>query len=141
MKIYIASDHAAFGLKSFVMGILKKKKIVVADMGPYDEESVDYPDYAKKVARKVSKDKGSRGILSCGTGIGMSMTANKVRGIRAALVRTPFEAEMSRKHNDSNILVFGGRPFNKANVTKVLNIWLTTKFEGGRHLRRVRKIG
>lgn len=138
--IFLGSDHAGFGLKEYVKAILLKKKYFVKDLGPYDEESVDYPDYAEKVAMKVSKSKKARGILSCGTGIGMSMSANKVPGIRAALVRTPFEAKMSREHNDANILIIGGRPFNKQNVTKILNVWLTTKFGGGRHARRVEKI-
>jgi len=139
-KIYLGSDHAAFGLKEYVKDFLLKKKYEIHDLGPYDDESVDYPDYAEKVAVKVSKAKKARGILSCGTGIGMSISANKVPGIRAALVRTPFDAKMSREHNDSNILVLAGRPFNKNNVSKILNIWLTAKFEGGRHARRVGKI-
>ena len=138
--IVIGNDHAAFALKEYVKGILLKSGYNVHDMGAYDEDSVDYPDFAEKVALKVAKGKNFRGILSCGTGIGMTICANKVPGIRAALAKTPFEAKMSREHNDSNILVLGGRPFNKSLVSKVLNVWLNTKFAGGRHLGRVNKI-
>jgi len=138
--IVIGSDHAAFQLKEFVKTLLLIKKYKVLDMGAYDEDNVDYPDFAEKVSVKVTKGKGVRGILSCGTGIGMTMSANKVPGIRAALVRDPLEAKMSREHNDSNILVLGGRPFSKANVAKIVDIWLSTKFAGGRHARRVNKI-
>ena len=138
--IILGSDHAAFKLKEYVKNILLKKNYKVHDMGAYDEDSVDYPDFAEKAALKVSRGKNFRGILSCGTGIGMTICANKIPGIRAALVKTPFEAQMSREHNDSNILVLGGRPFNKSIVSRILDVWLNTKFSGGRHARRVNKI-
>lgn len=138
--IFLGSDHAGFMCKEYVKSLLASKKYEVRDLGPYDEESVDYPDYAEKVAVKVAAGRKIRGILSCGTGIGMTISANKVAGARAALVHTPFDAKMSREHNDSNILVLPGRPFNKKNVAKIVDIWLETKFEGGRHSRRVNKI-
>lgn len=138
--VILGSDHAAFQLKEFVKVILLRKNYKVFDLGAYDEESVDYPDFAAKVALRVSKGKDMRGILSCGTGIGMTISANKIKGIRAALVRTPFEAKISREHNNANILVLGGRPFNKANIAKIVDVWLKTKFGGGRHARRVNKI-
>ena len=139
-KLFIASDHAAVELKEYVKSLINKKRYEVRDLGPYGNESVDYPDYAEKVALKVATSKGALGILSCGTGIGMSISANKVAGIRAALVKTPFEAQMSREHNDSNILVLGGRPFDKSNVAKIVDMWLKTDFAGGRHKKRVDKI-
>jgi RpiB/LacA/LacB family sugar-phosphate isomerase len=109
-------------------------------MGPYDEDRVDYPDYAEKVALRVAGNKNNVGFLTCGTGIGVSISANKVPGIRAALVNSPNDAKMAREHNDANILVIGGRPFNRNNVKKILNVWLKTKFGGGRHKRRVNKM-
>jgi RpiB/LacA/LacB family sugar-phosphate isomerase len=139
-KLFIASDHASVALKEYVKGLLNKKKFEAHDLGPYGDDSVDYPDYAEKVALKVAASKGALGILSCGTGIGMSISANKIPGIRAALVKTPFEAQMSREHNDSNILVLGGRPFDKSNIAKIVDMWLKTGFAGGRHKKRVDKI-
>ena len=138
--IVLGSDHAGFKLKEYVKGILLKKKYKIEDLGPYDESRVDYPDYAEKVALKVAKQKNRKGILSCATGIGISISANKIPGIRAALVNTPFDAKMAREHNDANILVIGGRPFNKNKVKRILNVWLKTKFAGGRHKKRVNKI-
>jgi len=136
----LGSDHAGYKLKEFVKNILLKMKFKIQDLGPYDDDRVDYPDYAEKVALKVAKTKNSVGFLTCGTGIGISISANKIPGIRAALVNSPIDAKMAREHNDANILVVGGRPFNKNNVKKILNTWLKTKFGGGRHARRVNKI-
>ncbi len=138
--IVLGSDHAGFKLKEYVKGIVLKKKHKVEDLGSYDEERVDYPDYAEKVALAVARGKNKKGILCCATGIGISISANKIPGVRAALVRTPLDAKMSRAHNDANILVLGGRPFNRNKVKRILNVWLKTKFAGGRHKRRVNKI-
>jgi len=140
MKYFLASDHAGFKLKEYVKKLLLRKKLEVVDLGPESGKRVDYPDYGEKVALKVAAGAGRMGFLSCGTGIGMSMSANKVPGARAALVSTPFEARMAREHNDANILVVGGRPFNRNRVKRILNVWLKTGFGGGRHKRRVNKI-
>lgn len=141
MKIVIGSDHAGFVLKEEIRGHLDKKRIKWADLGAYSEDSVDYPDVANKLAKLVASKKADRGILICGSGIGMSMTANKVKGIRAAACESVYTAKMSRLHNDSNILCLGARLLNKRTALKLVGIWLDTKFEGGRHLRRVKKIG
>ena len=141
MKIYIGSDHAGFELKKSLVGHLKEKGIQTADMGARSAEaSDDYPDYAKAVAEAVSKEPEARGVLVCGTGIGMAMTANKVSGIRAAVVHDEYTAEVSRSHNDSNVLCMGGRVLEAQTAERLLDIWLATPFEGGRHARRVEKI-
>ncbi|MCB4791364.1 MAG: ribose 5-phosphate isomerase B [Elusimicrobia bacterium] len=139
-KFYIGSDHAGYNLKEYVKSNLNKKGYVVEDLGTYDKTSVDYPDFAKKVAIKVSRDKDTSGVLICGTGIGISIAANKVPGIRAALCNDPACAALARKHNDANILVLAGRRYNKRKVDSILKSWLKADFEGGRHLRRVNKI-
>ncbi len=142
-KIAIASDHAGVDLKKEVISFLKSNysgKFEVLDMGPHNGDSVDYPDYASKVAESVSKDEVGRGILICGTGIGMSITANKFSGVRATLVHDSDTAKMSREHNDSNILVLGARVLSSGEAKKIVEIWLTTNFEGGRHQRRLDKI-
>lgn len=139
MKIAIASDHAGFPLKEEIKKILDSLQIAYDDYGTRDTESVDYPDYATKVAREVQN--GRRGILCCGTGIGMSIAANKFRGVRAAVCHDVYTAQMSREHNDSNILILGGRVHQDyGNVSEILRIWLETKFQGGRHQRRLEKI-
>ena len=140
MKIAIASDHAGFVLKEEVKSFLKRKKYTVKDLGSYSEESVDYPDYAKKTARFVSSKKVSKGILICGSGIGMSIAANRFKGVRAAACESPYTAKMSRLHNDANILCLGARILPVKKALKLIEIWLSTKFEGGRHKRRIRKL-
>lgn len=138
--IVIGSDHAGFKAKEYTKTLLKKMRLLVIDKGTYGEESVDYPDYAEAVAKAVRRKKNNRGILMCSTGIGISIAANKVSGIRAALVTDARAARMSREHNDANILVLAGNPLNKKKIKNILSIWLTTRFQGGRHARRVKKI-
>ncbi len=137
--IIIGCDHAAFQLKEQVKGFLDKKGIAVEDVGTYGEASVDYPDFAVKVSRGVSTGNYQRGILICGTGIGMSMVANKFPHVRAALCNDLFSAIMSRRHNDANILVMGGRVIGVTLAEEILNAWLETPFEGGRHQIRLDK--
>ena len=139
MKIAIASDHAGFALKETIKNILKDMSISYEDLGPQDTTSVDYPDFAQKVAEQVQR--GERGILCCGTGIGMSIAANKFKGVRAALCQDAYTAQMSREHNDSNVLVLGGRlGKGTAEIEQIVKAWLSTEFEGGRHQRRLEKI-
>jgi len=140
MKIAIGSDHAGFALKERLKNYLIKLNYEVKDFGTHSEESVDYPDIAFEVSRDVSNGKFDRGILICGTGIGMCIAANKVVGIRAAICWDERTAKLSRKHNDSNILCLGGRILDEEEALKIVDVWLTTEFEGGRHLRRIKKI-
>jgi ribose 5-phosphate isomerase B len=139
-KIIIGSDHAGYPMKEKVKANLQKQGVQVEDIGTYSEESVDYTDFGKKVACKVSDGTFDRGILICGTGLGMSMVANRFRGVRAALANDLFSAIMSRRHNDSNILVMGGRLIGDTLAMQVLDTWLDTPFEGGRHQRRIEKM-
>ena len=136
----MASDHAGFVLKEIIKNKLTKEKIKVIDLGPKTNMSVDYPDYAKKVARNVSSKKTNMGILVCGSGTGMAMSANKFRKIRAAVCYNSVSTRLSRTHNNANILALGSRLTNKKEALKLVNIFLSTKFEGGRHLRRIKKI-
>ena len=136
----MASDHAGFVLKEIIKNKLTKKKIKVIDLGPKTNMSVDYPDYAKKVARNVSSKKTNMGILVCGSGTGMAMSANKFRKIRAAVCYNSVSTRLSRTHNNANILALGSRLTKKKEAIKLVNIFLSTKFEGGRHLRRTKKI-
>jgi len=140
MKIAIASDHGGCELKEKIVELLKEKGLEVIDYGVDNPESVDYPDYGIKVANAVSKGIAERGILSCGTGIGMSIVANKFPDVRAALCYDMFTARMSRLHNDANILVLGGRVLDKEVALMMVDVWLRTGFEGGRHQRRLDKI-
>ena len=141
MKVYIGSDHAGFDLKESLANRLKEKGIETVDLGAKTAQpGDDYPDYAKAVAEAVSKEPGALGVLVCGTGIGMSIAANKVRGIRAAAVHDEYTAEVSRSHNDSNVLCMGGRVLDAPTAERLLDIWLKTPVEGGRHARRVDKI-
>jgi len=140
MKIAIASDHAGFGLKNRILRYLAEKKVETVDFGTDGRDSVDYPDYAIQVAESVSKGKLDRGILICGTGIGMSITANKFPGVRAALCHNAVTAEASRRHNDANILVLGERVLDEETAVHIVRIWLETDFEAGRHQRRLDKI-
>ncbi len=135
--IIIGSDHAAYSLKEKVKDYLIGKGIDVKDVGTDGEKSVDYPDFGKKVAAKVSNSSFKRGILLCGTGIGMSMVANKFSHVRAALCTESFSAEMSRRHNDSNILVMGGRITGETLAIEIVRVWLETPFDGGRHQNRL----
>ncbi len=140
MKIAIGSDHAGFEFKKTVIEWLELHDYEFEDMGPYNEESVDYPDYAHKVAEAVAGKQCDSGILLCGTGIGVSISANKIKGIRAALACNPEFATLARQHNNANIICFSARFTDKATIEQSLYNWFTTDFEGGRHQRRVNKI-
>ncbi|MEX1224397.1 MAG: ribose 5-phosphate isomerase B [Pirellulales bacterium] len=140
MQIAIGSDHRGYQLKEKLIERLKQLKHAVDDEGACDTESVDYPDIAAVVARKVSRGEAERGILICGTGIGMAIAANKFTGVRAAPINDDLSAELSRRHNDLNVLCLSGDMVGDALMERILDIWLTTEFEGGRHGRRVQKI-
>ena len=139
-KICIGSDHAGFQLKEFVKDFLIKEKISITDLGPFTSNSVDYPDYAKKVSKRVQSKKSDIGILICGSGTGMAITANKTKGIRAAVCYNSRLTRLSREHNNANIISLGSRFVKKKDALKMVSIFLNTKFEGGRHQRRVKKI-
>jgi len=138
--IIIGSDHAAFELKEKIKAYLLGKGYSVEDAGTYSSASVNYVDYGRKVAGAVSRGEFSRGILLCGTGLGMSMVANRFRNVRAALCSDLFSAKMSRIHNDSNILVLGGRILGDILAFELVRTWLDTGFEGGRHLERIQSM-
>jgi ribose 5-phosphate isomerase B len=140
MKVAVGSDHAGFELKQKVKEYLAGTGIEVEDLGTVSTESVDYPDFAEKVAVEVREGRADRGILMCGTGVGVCIAANKFHGIRAALVSDPEIARLSREHNDSNVLCLPGRFMEPAAARAVVKIWLETPFAGGRHERRVEKI-
>ncbi len=140
MKIAIGADHGGFCLKEAIIEYFKEKGIEYKDFGCYSEESVDYAIYAKKVADAVAGGEFDKGILCCGTGIGISIAANKVKGIRAAVVTNEFCAEMTRRHNDANILAMGGRVISPEQAVKFTDIFLNTEFEGDRHIRRIAQI-
>jgi ribose 5-phosphate isomerase B len=138
--ILIASDHAGFELKRKVRAYMEARGLAVCDLGVDSEASVDYPDFAHRLAAGISADEGELGILICGTGIGMSMTANRHPGVRAALCHDAYTAEMARRHNDANVLCLGGRVLGAGVAEQVVDVFLGTPFEGGRHQRRVGKI-
>ena len=139
-KIFIASDHAGFNLKNHIYKSLKKK-IRIIDLGTNDKSvSVNYPEFAHKLCKQVSKNKSNVGILVCGSGVGMSMAANRHKKIRAALCYSLKNAKLSRLHNDANVITLGERLINKKIAMKCINVFLKTKFESGRHLKRVKKI-
>lgn len=140
MKIAIGSDHGGLELKDKVTRFLTNKGIEVLDKGTSSSESVDYPDYAALVARSILTGEADLGILVCGTGIGISIAANRFKGIRAGLVYSRETARLSREHNNANILVAGGRTMDHEQVLEWVDIWLNSEFEGGRHLRRIEKI-
>ena len=140
IKRAIGSDHGGFDYKASIIKALQDKGYDIVDMGTYSPESCDYPIIAKKVARAVAKGDFEKGILVCGTGIGMSMAANKVKGIRAAVCGDTFSARATRAHNNANILCLGQRVVGEGLALDIVDIWLTTKFEGGRHERRVNMI-
>ena len=139
-KIAIASDHGGFDLKESVITFLLKKGWEVDNLGAPSTDSVDYPDYEIKVAKAIIEKKFVRGILICGTGVGMSIVVNRFPGIRGTLCSDVYTAKMCREHNDSNILILGGRVISVSLASEILDIWLKTEFEGGRHQRRLDKI-
>ena len=140
MKVVLASDHRGYQLKDSLKKFLEEREIEFLDVGTFSAASVDYPDFAMLAAEKVSHGDYDRGILICGSGIGMCIVANKFPGVRAAVCHDVSAAEMSRKHNDSNMLGLGADVINEELARKILHVWLETKFEGGRHLRRIQKI-
>ena len=139
-KFYIATDHAGYALKAYVKDVVTDLGHEVVDLGPDSADRVDYPDYAKKCAQAVLAEEGTFGILICGTGIGISMAANKVQGIRAALCHNHYTAKLTRQHNDANILCFGERVVGKGVIADMIEVFASTEFEGGRHSGRVAKI-
>ncbi len=140
MKIALGADHAGFELKQKVRAYLEKNGYQVKDEGTVSNESVDYPDFAKKVGEDVAGKEVDLGILVCGSGVGMAIAANKVPGVRAANVSSDFEAQYSREHNDANVLALGARVLDEAKAMSLIDKWLKTPFAGGRHQRRVDKI-
>ena len=139
-KIFIASDHAGFDLKEIIKQYLSKRKLAFQDLGPENDKRVDYPIYAHNVAKKVKVNKDNIGILICGSGTGMNITANKHKNIRAAQCFNLKSTKLSRLHNDANIITLGSRLISKKNALNFVGIFLKTKFEGGRHSKRIRKI-
>ncbi|MEC9487650.1 MAG: ribose 5-phosphate isomerase B [Prosthecochloris sp.] len=140
MKIAIGSDHAGYELKKNVRAWLEEHGHEVNDMGPYSDESVDYPDYAHKVARAVADGSCDQGVLLCGSGVGVSISANKISGIRAALAFNPEIASLARQHNNANVICFPARFTDAETIRQSLDNWFSADFEGGRHERRVNKI-
>jgi len=140
MKFYIATDHAGIDLKDLTVEMLRAKGHEVEDIGPFTKERVDYPDFAVKVCQSVLKDEGSHGILICGSGIGMSISANRFHGIRAALCHDAYTASMARAHNDANVLCYGERVVGAGVAESIVDAWLAGSFEGGRHAGRVEKM-
>jgi len=138
--IVVGSDHAGYAMKEYIKTELTRLNIAFEDVGVYNEDRSDYPLYAAKVASRVASGEVARGIVVCGSGIGASITANRFRKVRAALCVTEEMALLSRKHNDANVLVLGGRITPYAEATKILNAWLNTAFEGGRHATRIAMI-
>ncbi|MEA2017463.1 MAG: ribose 5-phosphate isomerase B [Campylobacterota bacterium] len=140
MTYYIGADHAGIEIKAFVKKVFEDFGHEVKDLGPFNKDRVDYPDFAAKVCDAVLADEGSKGILICGTGLGMSMAANKFDGIRAALCHNEYSATMAREHNDANILCLGERVSGEGMVEAIINAWNSNEFAGGRHKGRVEKI-
>ncbi len=139
-KVCIASDHAGFALKTYILDYLINKNVSIIDLGPSNDNSVDYPDFAKKVSNRVRLGKSDIGILVCGSGTGMAISANKIKGIRAAVCYNKKSTRLSRQHNNANIIALGSRLTKKKDILKLVIIFLKTKFEGGRHLKRIKKI-
>jgi ribose 5-phosphate isomerase B len=140
MRVFLAADHAGFPLKEALAQHLRQQGIEVVDLGTHSPESVDYPDFAHQLAQAVAQDPSAFGILLCATGIGMSIAANKHRGIRAALAHDAYTAEMARRHNNANILCLGGKVTGEAVAKQMVDLFLATPFEGGRHARRLGKL-
>ena len=139
-KIFISSDHAGYKLKELIKSHLDKKKIKHFDLGPKNDSSVDYPDFAHRVAKKVKTNNNHVGILVCGSGMGMNITANRHKNIRAAQCFNSKSTKLSRLHNDANIITLGSRLLTKKNALNCVSVFLNTKFEGGRHIKRIKKI-
>ena len=139
-KIFISSDHAGFKLKEAIKVYLLKKKLTFQDLGPHNNDRVDYPDYAHKVAKRVKISKNNIGILVCGSGMGMNIAANRHKNIRAAQCFNLKSTKLSRLHNDANIITLGSRLLTKKNALSCVGVFLNTKFEGGRHSKRIKKI-
>ncbi|RXI27836.1 ribose 5-phosphate isomerase B [Aliarcobacter trophiarum] len=140
MRYYIGADHAGIDIKAFVKELFEERGHEVVDLGPFSKDRVDYPDFAQKVCKKILEDTGSFGILICGSGLGMSMAANKFEGIRAALCHNEYSARMARKHNDANVLCLGERVSGQGMIESIIKAWDKAEFEGGRHTQRVEKI-
>ena len=140
MKVIIGSDHAGFSLKTQVKSFLEKMGHTVEDAGCQSEDSVDYPVYGKAVATEIARGKFAKGILICGSGLGMSMIANRFQGVRAALCNDLYSAILSRRHNDANLLVMGGRLIGSDLAEEIVRTWLKTEFDGGRHERRIAQL-
>jgi len=140
MKIAIASDHGGFELKQEILALLNDMNVTFEDFGCYDKSAVDYPEYGFKVGEVVANKTFDRGILICGTGIGISIAANKVKGVRCALVHDVFSAQATREHNDSNVLAMGGRVIGPGLARQIVETWLTTEFMGAHHETRIEKI-
>ena len=138
--VCIASDHAGFNLKEDIKNFLINKNVSIFDVGPYNNQSVDYPDYAKRLANRIRLKRSDVGILVCGSGTGMAISANKIRTIRAAVCYNLQSTRLSRQHNNANIITLGSRLTKKKLSLKLVEVFLKTKFEGGRHLRRIKKI-
>jgi ribose 5-phosphate isomerase B len=139
-KIFLSSDHAGYKLKEYIKLHLDKKKFTYTDLGPYTDNRVDYPDYAHKVAKRVKISKKHVGILVCGSGMGMNIAANRHKNVRAAQCFNLKSTKLSRLHNDANIITLGSRLLTKKNALKYISVFLNTKFEGGRHAKRIKKI-
>ena len=139
-KICIASDHAGFNLKENIKDYLINKNVSIIDLGPNENKSVDYPDYAKKIGYRIKSKKSDMGILVCGSGTGMAISANKFKNIRAAVCYNIKSTRLSRQHNNANIIALGARLTKKSLSLKLVDLFLKTKFEGGRHLKRIKKI-
>jgi len=140
MKVALACDHGGFRLKEVIKSYLEELGVEYIDFGTYSEDSVDYSDFAYKAAKAIVEGEADRGIFICGTGIGISIAANKVKGIRAALCYNIYAAEMSRRHNNANVLCLGGRVLGEELAKAIVKVWLETPFDGGRHERRINKI-
>ena len=140
MKFYIATDHAGYAVKDYIKELLRAKGHETIDLGPDSADRVDYPDYGRKCAEAVREDTGSLGVVVCGTGIGISISANKVPGIRAALCHDAYTAQMARAHNNAQIVAFGERVVGRGVIESILDAFINTSFEGGRHAGRVEKI-
>lgn len=136
-KIFVASDHAGVSLKKGILALVKEKKMIGEDLGPFVEDSVNYPEYAQRLVQSLKNSSGSRGILICGSGIGMSMVANRYQGMRAALCKSIEEAQLSRQHNNANILCLGARTLSESLNLEIVTTWLTTVFAGDRHQKRI----
>ncbi len=139
-KICISSDHAGYILKEFIKNYLVNKNVSIIDLGPFEKKSVDYPDFAKKVSSRIRNNRSDVGILVCGSGTGMAISANKIKGVRAAVCYNARSTRLSRLHNNANIICLGSRLTEKNIALKLVSLFLSTKFERGRHLRRVNKI-